>query len=170
MSDQQTAGNTEGRKRAEAQNFLPIVRGRLPLIFVHAIRFNPTINAMGNKDLATKFGTSVGKVFDIKKNKNFAYVTEGYKPTAEDVAQAESHISGIGSANAKGLTAAGDKQLLQSLLDEYKARGLASAEEAAALSAARGASRKPKEGSTGGAAAPAAEKVQGGTSADALLS
>ena len=56
----------EIRKRAAAANFLPIVRGRLPLVFVHAVRFDPVVGAMGNKDTASKFATSVGKIFDIK--------------------------------------------------------------------------------------------------------
>lgn len=172
----------EARKRAPASNFLPIVRGRLPLIFVHAIRFNKVLNAMGNKDLATKFGTSVGKVFDIKKGRNFGYVTESYKPTAEDVAAAEAHIKQIGEQNAKGLSAAGDKTLLQTTLDEYKGRGLATAEEAAAQSTARTATRastaapaadgatKPA-GKTSGAKVDKATGVQAnaGNAADALL-
>jgi hypothetical protein len=179
MSETQTNATAdtsaaEGRKRAEAANFLPIVRGRLPLIFVHAIRFDKTINAMGNKDLASKFATSVGKVFDIKKGRNFTYVNAEFKPSAEDVAAAESFVNAIGTDNAKGLTATGDKSLLQKVVDEYKERGLASAEEAAALSAARGASRKKSEGTAPAASnsAPAASdnSVQaGGATADALL-
>ena len=171
----------EARKRAPASNFLPIVRGRLPLIFVHAIRFNKVLNAMGNKDLATKFGTSVGKVFDIKKGRNFGYVTEGFKPTAEDVSAAEAHIKQIGEQNAKGLSAAGDKTLLQTTLDEYKGRGLATAEEAAAQSTARTATRATTQtASTDGASKPAAKtsgkadksagvQANAGNAADALL-
>ena len=142
----------EARKRAPAANFLPIVRGRLPLLFVHAIRFDKTLNAMGNKDLATKFGTSVGKVFDIKKGRNFAYVTESFKPTAEDVTAAKAWIEQVGAQNAKGLTAAGDKSLIQSTLDEYVAKGLATAEEAAKQATERTAAR-----ATAPAAAPAAD-------------
>lgn len=174
MSDtENTAGtqSAEGRKRAEASNFLPIVRGRLPLIFVHAVRFVPTVNQMGNKDLAVKLGTSVGKVFDIKKGRNFDYVNADWKPTAEDIAAAEAHIAAIGSQNAKGLTAIGDKTMLQSLLDEYKARGTATAEEAAAQSAARGGTRTKKEGGAA-AKAPVGEvqaQASSGATADQLL-
>lgn len=142
------------RKRAPASNFLPIVRGRIPLIFVHAVRFDKVLNAMGNKDLATKFATSVGKIFDIKKGRNFAYVTEGFKPTAEDLAAAEGWIKQVGEKNSKDLAAAGDKSLMQKTLDAYKERGLATAEEAAAFSASRTVVRKPAENK--GAAAPAA--------------
>lgn len=171
------AGAAEARKRAPAANFLPIVRGRLPLIFVHAIRFNKVLKVMGNKDLANKFGTSVGKVFDIKKGRNFGYVTAEFKPTAEDVAAAESHITQAGAANAKGLTALGDKMVMQTTLDEYKGAGLATAEQAAAQSASRTVARAPRDPSAPKAPRkPKAEKAEGGAvqanaagSADDLL-
>jgi hypothetical protein len=133
----ESAAAAEARKRAAASNFLPIVRGRLPLLFVHAVRFDEAVGKMSNKDLATKLGTSVGKVFDIRKGRNFAYVDTGWKPTNEDIGAAESWIKQIGEQNTKGLAAVGDKSMLQGILDQYKARGLASAEEAAAQSAAR---------------------------------
>lgn len=154
------------RKRAAASNFLPIVRGRLPLIFVHAIRFDKVLNAMANKDLAVKFATSVGKVFDIKKGRNFGYVNEGFKPTPEDVTTAEAWISQVGAANAKGQTAQGDKNLMQTTLDAYKERGLASAEEAAAFAAARTATRSaatPAAGTNQGSAGAAALPTSGGS-------
>lgn len=168
----ETPAAAEARKRAAASNFLPIVRGRLPLIFVHAIRFDSVLNAMSNKDLATKFATSVGKVFDIKKGRNFGYVNAEFKPSAEDVAQAEAWIAQVGGTNAKGLATVGDKSVMQTTLDTYKAAGLATAEEVAAFSAARTATRKPAEKKEGAApAAGAQEAVQTATSgaADDLL-
>jgi hypothetical protein len=159
----------EARKRAAASNFLPIVRGRLPLIFVHAVRFDKVLNAMANKDLATKFATSVGKIFDIKKGRNFSYVDESFKPTAEDLAAAEAWISQVGGQNAKGLATTGDKSLMQSTLDQYKAAGLASAEEAAAFAAARTSTRKPTERKAKDGVA-VAEAVGAAGSSDDLLS
>lgn len=161
-------------KRAPASNFLPIVRGRLPLLFVHAIRFDPVLSAMGNKDLATKFATSVGKVFDIKKGRNFAYVTQDFKPAAEDVKAAEDWIAQVGAKNAKGLDTSGDKTLMQTTLDAYKTAGLATAAEVAAFSASRGATRTKAAPATGAAqsnGAVAAEGVQTAAagSADDLL-
>jgi hypothetical protein len=144
-----TAGEqAAARQRAAASNFLPIVRGRLPLIFVHAIRFDKVLSAMGNKDLASKFATSVGKVFDIKKGRNFGYVNEGFKPSAEDVTAAQGWIDQVGAENAKAVAAVGDKALMQNTLDSYKTRGLATAEEIAAFSAARVSTRvvAPKPG------------------------
>ncbi len=145
----------EIRKRAAAANFLPIVRGRLPLVFVHAVRFDPVVGAMGNKDTASKFATSVGKIFDIKKGRNFAYVNAEYKPSAEDLAAAQAWIDQIGAENAKGLSALGDKALMTSVLEQYKAGGLATAEDIAKLTAARGAARTVK------AAAPATGVLAG---------
>jgi len=141
----ETADAVEKKTRASAANFLPIVRGRLPLIFVHAIRFDEALSAMGNKDLATKFGTSVGKVFDIKKGRNFSYVDSAFKPSADDVAAAEGWIAQIGAENAKGLHAQGDRVLMQQVVDQYRERGLATAEEIAAFSAARAVARTRSE-------------------------
>lgn len=170
-----TAQATEGTtaKRAPAANFLAIVRGRLPMIFVHAIRFDKVVSAMPKKDAATKFATSVGKVFDIQKGRNFAYIGESFKPSNDDVAAAKAWIESAGQANAKGVTAQGDKSLMQSVLDQYVKRGLATAEDAAALATAKGTVRAANT-----AAKPAGEaksdgaKVQTGAAASgaALLS
>ena len=141
----ETNAGTEGRKRAAAANFLPIVRGRLPLLFVHAIRFDETLKDMSVKDVATKFATSVGKVFDIRKNRNFAYIGADYKPTAEDVATARGWIGAVGAENAKGKTAQGDTALMSRVVSEYEARGLGTADDAAKVSEARAANRQPAE-------------------------
>lgn len=149
----ETPAQAAERKRAPATNFLPIVRGRLPLVFVHALRFDEVLLKMGNKDAATKFATSVGKVFDIRKNRNFTYVGADWKPTAEDIDAAEGWISQIGTRNAKGVSATGDATLMKQVLDQYKARGLATATEAAAQAAAK---PQPKVG-----AAAAAKTTKG---------
>lgn len=168
----ETTAAAEARKRAAASNFLPIVRGRLPLVFVHAIRFDAVLKAMSNKDLCTKFATSVGKVFDIKKGRNFGYVNEGFKPTDEDIKAAEAWIAQVGGQNAKGLATVGDKAVMQSTLDAYKARGLATVEEAAAFSAQRTSTRVKSDKSAAPAAVAAGgEAVQATAGAsDDLLS
>lgn len=146
MSTEQAATPAEAteRKRAPASNFLPIVRGRLPLLLVHAVRFHPVISQMGNKDLAAKFGTSVGKIFDIKKGRNFSYVTESYKPTADDVAASKAWAAQFGSSNSKGLTAQGDRALIEQITAEYEGNGLASAEDIAKMTEVRASTRKPR--------------------------
>lgn len=151
------------RKRAPAANFLPIVNGRLPLIFVHNIRFNEAGTA--NSELAKRYATSVGKVFDIKKGRNFAYVTEDFKPTQGDIDAANNWIAQIGAENVKhGVKVdTGDVEHLNTIVSNYIARGLATAEEAAAFAASRTttrAPRKPKESAApaaGGDSAPSAD-------------
>ena len=115
------------RKRAEATNFLAIVRGRFPLLLVHAVRFDEVLGKMGNKDVAAKLATSVGKVFDIRKGRNFAYLTKEWKPTGSDVTDAKAWAEQIGGTNAKGLPATGDKALVTKIVEQYEAAGLASA-------------------------------------------
>lgn len=170
----ETTEQATERKRAAASNFLPIVRGRLPLLFVHAVRFDAVLNAMGNKDLAAKLATSVGKVFDIKKGRNFSYVDANFKPSQDDIAAADAWIAAVGNENTKGQKAVGDADLMTRVVNEYKERGLASAEEAAALSAARGAARKKADAQATDVSISGvvAETTQAGadTAADALLS
>lgn len=163
----------EARKRAPASNFLNIVRGRLPLLFVAAVRSNPVLAAMSTKDLASKLATSVGKVFDIRKGRNFGYIGADYVPTAEDVTAAKAWIDAIGAENVKGLVAQGDKALMQSLIDEYEAKGLATPEQAAAQSSLRTVTRKPKaEGEKPATSAPgeAAPQTSTASASDDLLS
>lgn len=160
------------RKRAAASNFLPIVRGRLPLVFVHAVRFDPVIGAMGNKDTATKLATSVGKVFDIKKGRNFSYITADYKPSTDDLAVAQAWIDQVGAGNTKGMTAVGDKDLMTAILAQYKTGGLATAEDIAKLTALRGSARAVKATApAGGLPATTGEKQTVSTAgqADDLL-
>ena len=59
-----------------------IINGRMPVAVVAQIRFG---NNKGDatKDLAAMYGTTVGKIDDIKKNRNFAYVGADFKPTQE---------------------------------------------------------------------------------------
>lgn len=171
----ETVAAAEARKRAPAANFLPIVRGRLPLIFVHAVRFDDVIKAMSIKDVATKMGTSVGKIFDIRKNRNFAYVDASFKPTADDVAAANSWIEQVGDRNAKGISAQGDKALMTQLLANAQKGGLATAAEAAAFSAQRVASRPQRSPSASDNIGnvvnklPGTEQVGSGATAESLL-
>lgn len=172
MSDQETAVAETGetgetvevqRKRAEASNFLAIVRGRFPLMLVHAVRFDEVLAKMSNKDVASKLATSVGKVFDIRKGRNFAYLTKEWKPTASDVSDAKAWGEQIGGTNAKGLVAAGDKALVTKLVEQYEAAGLATADEAAAFAAS-----KPKSNFGGGAkAGPKPEALPASTESKA---
>ena len=162
------AGETQKQEAAPARE---IIRGRMPVAVVALARFGKT------KDSATKaqaeaFGTTVGKIDDIKKNRNFAYVDASFKPTAQQkadgVAWLERHPTGAAD-----------------LIAELKAMPEASAEEAAAFEATRAANRgqsaTTKDGESAnagggnrrgggkakGAQAPAADAAKTG---DALLS
>lgn len=116
-----------------------IIRGRMPVAVVALARFNPIVTALATKAAADKLGTTVGKVDDIRKNRNFAYVTEAFKPTeaqkADGIAWLERHPTGAAD-------------LVQALKDTP----VASAEEAAAFeqtrAANRGQSEKTKSGET----------------------
>lgn len=122
-----------------------IIRGRMPVAIVYMARFG------NSKDLATKaaadkFGTTVGKIDDIKKNRNFAYVTEAFRPTAEQKAQGLEWLK---------RHPAYDAQEVDTLVNELEAIPEATADEAAAFEAARVAARgqnaKTKEGETANA-------------------
>jgi hypothetical protein len=57
-----------------------IVRGRMPIAVVAQIRFgNDKAEKAAMK--AALYGTTVGKIVDVEKSANFAYVTATFKPT-----------------------------------------------------------------------------------------
>ena len=69
-----------------------IIRGRIALAIVYLIRFVEAAE-QGTKALAEKYGTTVGKIDDIRKNRNFAYVTEDVRFTEEQIKEAVNYIS-----------------------------------------------------------------------------
>lgn len=122
-----------------------IIRGRMPVAVVYMARYG------NQKDLATKaaadkFGTTVGKIDDIKKIRNFAYVTEAFRPTQEQKDQALEWLKRHPYYDA---------QNVDELVNELEAIPVATQEEAAAFEAARVAARgqtpKTKEGETANA-------------------
>jgi len=136
MSEQ--TENTGGEAATEKAPKVPaeIIRGRMPVAVVALARFG------SQKDSATKacaeaFGTTVGKIDDIRKNRNFAYVTAEFKPTTAQVADGVAWLK----RHPKGADA---------LVAELSSLPTASEEEAAAFeaarSAARGQSEKKKDG------------------------
>ena len=151
-----------------------IINGRMPVAVVAQIRFG---NNKGDstKELAAMYGTTVGKIDDIKKNRNFAYVGADFKPTQEQIDQGLEWLK----RHPKYNEGAVDK-----LIMELENTPVATAEEAAKFEAARiaargqsvttkdgaladgggGNRRKPRKAKSDEAAAP----VEGAT-ADALL-
>lgn len=60
-----------------------IIRGRMPLPIVAMIKNED--KALTDGALATKYRTTNGKISDIRKERNFGYVTDLYVPTADEV-------------------------------------------------------------------------------------
>jgi len=151
-----------------------IINGRMPVAVVAQIRFG---NNKGDatKELAAMYGTTVGKIDDIKKNRNFAYVGADFKPTQEQIDQGLEWLK----RHPKWSTGEVDK-----VITELENTQVATAEEAAKFEADRvaargqtvttkdgavadgggGNRRKPKKAKSDEAAAPAE-----GATADALL-
>lgn len=137
MSNNEDTSATETPKEAAPPK--EIVRGRMPVAVVALARFNALVTVLSTKQAADLLGTTVGKVDDIRKNRNFAYVTDTFRPTAQQKADGkawlERHPTG-----AKDLIAA-----LEAIEE-------ATAEQAAAFeqtrSANRGQTTTTKEGET----------------------
>lgn len=138
-------GNTGAAAAPEVQKVgaaprKPIINGRMPVAIVALARFGNT-KGEATKIQADLFGTTVGKIDDIRKNRNFAYVTADFKPTAE--------MKAAGLAWLKTHPDY-DKQGVDKLVQELDATPEATADEAAAFEAvrvkARGQLATTKEG------------------------
>jgi hypothetical protein len=151
-----------------------IINGRMPVAVVAQIRFG---NNKGDatKELAAMYGTTVGKIDDIKKNRNFAYVGADFKPTQEQIDQGLEWLK----RHPKWSTGEVDK-----VITELENTQVATAEEAAKFEAdrvaARGQTVTTKDGAVAdggggnrrkpkGKKAEAAAEVVDGATADALL-
>ena len=117
-----------------------IIQGRMPVAVVHLLRFG---NSKGGatKELAVKFGTTVGKVDDVKKNRNFAYVVEETRFTQAQIDEGCEWLKRHPKYDESGADA---------LVVELEGYTIATDEEAKAFEAARTAARgqptKTKEG------------------------
>jgi hypothetical protein len=101
----EVAADKPKRAPKNPDNQLNIINGRLPLALVYLIRFKE----QGQPTAATakKYGTSVGKVFDINKGRNFGYIDASYLPSAEDVAAANAWCETGKTAKGQSLKEAG---------------------------------------------------------------
>ena len=117
-----------------------IIQGRMPVAVVHLLRFG---NSKGGatKDLAAKFGTTVGKVDDVKKNRNFAYVVEDTRFTQAQIDEGCEWLKRHPKYDESGADA---------LVVELEGYTVATDEEAKAFEATRTAARgqptKTKDG------------------------
>ena len=128
-SSTEPTAETKVRAPKDPSKALDILNGRMPLPIVYAIRFQEDAGAK-NSDLAKKYGTSVGKVFDIRKSSNFGYITKDYKPSAEELAAARAHITTGTSTKGSDLkTLGGNPEAIEAFL---AAQTVATPEEVAA--------------------------------------
>lgn len=115
-SSNEPTAETKVRAPKDPAKALDILNGRMPLPIVYAIRFQEDAGAK-NSELAKKYGTSVGKVFDIRKGSNFGYITKDYLPSAEELAAARAHITSGTSAKGSNLKAlGGDPEAIEAFL------------------------------------------------------
>ena len=117
-----------------------IIQGRMPVAVVHLLRFGDSKGG-ATKELAVKFGTTVGKVDDVKKNRNFAYVVEDTRFTQAQIDEGCEWLKRHPKYDESGADA---------LVVELEGYTVATDEEAKAFEAARTAARgqptKTKDG------------------------
>lgn len=133
MSEQ--AGSTEvGGAGAVEKTLANIVRGTLPLALVYLIRFDEAANK--DADVAKKYGTTTGKVADIKKGRNFGYVDIDFVPTADDKSKALAWLKQVPNYDTAGTDVA---------VSAVERMNVASDADAEALKAKRAAIRAKNE-------------------------
>lgn len=122
-----TAAVTDLAKKPKAPKApkIDIIRGRMPLVLVYSIKFleDGTIG-----EIASKYRTTVGKVDDIKKEANFGYIKETFKPTTDMV--------NIATLRCKELSVG------EEILAAIHAVGIATPEDEIAFDAIKSALRK----------------------------
>jgi hypothetical protein len=146
-------GSTEvGKTEAATEKTLAnIVRGTLPRPLVYLIRFDEAANK--DADVAKKYGTTTGKVADIKKNRNFAYIDIDYVPSAEDKAAALAWLKQVPNYDEVGADTA---------VNAVERMSVASEADIEALKTKRAAVRAKNEAASGegeGAKEPKAAKA-----------
>ena len=77
---------------------IEIIRGRMPVAVVAMIRFKET--GMTTSAIAAKYRTTIGKVDDISKGRNFGYVTGSFAPSAQQVTDAMTYLEQLSDENA----------------------------------------------------------------------
>ncbi|MDJ0952447.1 MAG: hypothetical protein QNJ81_02085 [Acidimicrobiia bacterium] len=117
-----------------------IARGRMHAALVYAIKFQSGEAKDG--EVARKFATTPGKVNDIRKDRNFKYVTEELSFTADEVQEAVDRFTA--SVNAENSTVAEDDR--EELIENATAAlgGVPTHEGDSQLAGVRKADRKPR--------------------------
>ena len=129
----------EEKAEEKTSNFMAgIARGRMAAALVYVVKFN----AEGNdSELANKFATTPGKINDIKKDRNFKYVTKDMKFTQAEIDDAKTRFKN--NVNADNSTVPNEKrdELVENVhaeLDKLEAT------ETSQLETVRKAERKPR--------------------------
>lgn len=119
---------------APVKTLANIIRGRMPAVIVFMVRHGDN-KGESTKALATMFGTTSGKIDDIKKGHNFGYIKANFKPTQSMVDEGIAYLQRHPDFN---------KGTVDKLINELNALPIASAEEAAAFEATRTEVRAPR--------------------------
>lgn len=134
-----TEAQAETKTTKEPVKKVDIIRGRMPVAMVYAVRFGNLAEASAEKQRL--FATTVGKIYDIEKGRNFGYVTEDTRFTKEQIEDGIDWIEHHPEFDAQGA---------KKVVDYLKALPEATEEEAAKFEEARKASRgqntKTKDG------------------------
>lgn len=117
-----------------------IARGRMHAALVHAIKF--ASGEAKDGEIARKFATTPGKVNDIRKDRNFKYVTEDMSFTAAEIAEAKERFSA--SVNADNSTVADDQRAVVIEDANTALDGVPTTDGDSQLAAARKSDRKPR--------------------------
>lgn len=91
------AKNQENLEAVETPK-VEIIRGRMPVAIVALIRFNE--EETSTSACAAKYRTTVGKVDDIRKGRNFGYVDGDFVPTQEQADAALAYIDQLEDAES----------------------------------------------------------------------
>ncbi len=136
---------TKGEVKADAKTEkvevpkVEIIRGRMPLAIVAMIKFSEP--DLSDGACAAKYRTTNGKVSDIRKDRNFGYITDKFVPSADDIAKAVEYAGNL------------EDKTVGVALGAMKP---ATEEQAAEFAASRKATRKTTKKAT-----PAAEVTEG---------
>lgn len=123
------------------KNLAQIIRGRMPVALVFVIRFADHGEDVKDAALAKMYGTTPGKISDIKKCQNFKYVDEAWKPSADDIEAGKAWAAQMREAEwADEHT----KEFAEAIDEKLDALELASEEELAKQEESRKGSRKPR--------------------------
>lgn len=175
MNDEQsTEVGTDGAKTAEKQ-LANIVRGTLPKALVFLIRFNE--KDAKEADTAKKYGTTSGKVADILKGRNFAYIDEDFKPTQEDKDAGLKWLKQVPNYDTVGTDDVVNALESLQVADEAAVAALAAKRAAVRAKNAASSEGATSDGSapkSGGSKRTGGKKAKGGTvspeDADSLIS